>query len=207
MRKLLAFFIATAALGLAGAKADAFTFSFTTVVAGDTPSGSDWATLDVTDGGLDTVNFTLSHNATSASGQFITQLFLNSSLLPGDLVGSFGPAITGITWGYDFTTNVANMFDMIVDFKFVPVDERFVAGQSVSWSMTGTGLTASNFFSLSTPVDGVPPMLGLLRIQGTDGPEGSSKLAPVPEPGSMLALAIGAVAVMARRRRKANSTI
>lgn len=207
MKRFLAFAIAAVALGLAGTRADAFTFSFTNVVAGDTPGGSDWATLDITDGALNTVNFTLSHNATSATGQFITALFLNSSLLPGDLVGNFGPAITDINWGEDYTTNVANMFDMVVKFKYVPPSERFFPGQTVSWSMTGTGLTASNFLTLSTPVDGVPPMLGLLRIQGIDGPEGSSKLAPVPEPGSMLALAFGTMAVLARRRRKAKSTL
>ncbi len=69
--------------------------------------------------------------------------------------------------------------------------------------MTGTGLDSLDFATLSTPVDGVPPMLAMLRLQGVgeDG-EGSSKLAAVPEPTGMLALAFGGMALLGRRRRK-----
>ncbi|GIV03260.1 MAG: hypothetical protein KatS3mg015_2090 [Fimbriimonadales bacterium] len=70
-------------LGMVAAFAPATTkaaiqYDFSILVTGDPPQGtSPFATLIVQDAGTDTVDMTLTHNAGSASGQFLTKLLLN----------------------------------------------------------------------------------------------------------------------------------
>ncbi|MCW5935222.1 MAG: hypothetical protein KIT45_13145, partial [Fimbriimonadia bacterium] len=102
-RKNLLFACLSAGLLFTGAVQSAhalLSYDFTTIHSSSgTPGGpAPWATLTIANNGLGGVNMTLAHNASSASGQFITELnLLASSLGTGSSYTS--PKITGISFG------------------------------------------------------------------------------------------------------------
>lgn len=181
------------------------TFEFTTVVSGDTPSGdAPWATLLCQDTGVDEVTFTLTHSATSTAGQFLTELMLNyDGTIPGNFdIASTNPSVTGAGFGEDAYNDAGSAYDIQLLFETSNSGGlRVEPGDSVVFTITGTGVDCLDFNVLSTPNGDGVGQLALLHVQGTFGQEGSSKIAPVPEPASMAALAIGALGMLARRRR------
>lgn len=88
MRSVWAALLAVCCLALcATANAQTVSWSFDTVISGSTPSGSaPWATLNLNTTGPDTVVGTLTNSSPSGSGQFITELLLNTVGAPGALV-------------------------------------------------------------------------------------------------------------------------
>jgi hypothetical protein len=194
---------ALAAIGgmaLAATDAAALTWNFNVLVTGDMPVGSNWATLTMDDTGPGEVSFTLFHNATSAAPQFLTRLYLNLDPIPGDLSANFGAPIVGISWAEDGFGNAARFFDVEVLLETAQ-EGRLDPGESVSWTMSGTGLSVSAFDKFSAVEGENAPLLALLHIQGING-EGSGKLTVVPEPATLGVLGIGALALL-RRRKKA----
>ena len=177
-------------------------FNFDTVVTGDTPGGaSPWATLTISDAGANTVNFTLTHNATSSSGQFITALWLNMDPFPGNpQIVENSPTILSGQFKQDAFNNAGLDFDGEILFETSNTSgDRLEPAESVSWQITGTGLNESAFNSFS---GGNQQVLAMIHVQGIDpGNEGSGKVAAVPEPASLAAIMMGA-AVLLRRRRK-----
>lgn len=195
----------TALSVLAGAANAAVTFDFSVVYSGDEPGGtSPWATLVIENDGSDKVNMTLTHNSGSAEGQFLVDLYLNMSSIPGDLsVDASDPIIKGYDFGDNFTNNAGQQFDFMISMETTNKgggEFRLEPGESVSWSLSGTGLDESMFNILSDPSGESDPVYALLHLQGIEG-GGSSKLAPVPEPATMAGLGLGVLALARRRRR------
>jgi hypothetical protein len=196
-----------AGLGLLAGLANAtVTFNFDQVYSGDTPGGtSPWATLSISNDGAGQVKFTLSHNAGSTAGQFLTELDLSMTGIPGDFasVTPLDSKISGIDFGDNFTTDAGQQFDYRVSFQTTGSGggvHRLKPGESVSWDMTGTGLTEDVFNTLSDPHGATSPVFALLHLQGIPG-GGSAKLAPVPEPATLSILGIGALGLIRRRRQ------
>lgn len=184
-------------------------FDFNTVYTGTLPDGTPpFATATISDVGVDTVRLQLDHNSGSAAGQFITQLNLNMVTVPGSI--SFSNYVNlnkfnlPITYGENFFTDAGTQFDMKVQFQTSNANggiNRLKPGEFVSVDMTAPGLTASNFLAYSNPVDGMPPVLALLHMQGLPNGE-SGKLEGVPEPATLLALGAGLAALASKRRKK-----
>ena len=168
-----------------------FSWDFNTVISGDTPGGpAPWATLTGTQDGS-SVDFVLTFNDFTGAGEateFLKQLDLaNSNLGAGNTLVSSDTRITSFDFGT--LTDAGLGFDMKMDFNTPNNGNRVVPGDTVLFSITNA--TADDFTS------------GLLHINGTPGNEGSGKVAPgpVPEPASMAALGMGALGLLARRRR------
>lgn len=195
---------AAAALTLAGPSASAIvTFDFEVLITGQMPQGSSpWATLTIEDNGTDTVDMTLSHNAGSAQGQFISKLLLNIDPFADNLTLSHSSTkITGSGFGMDAFNDAGGMFDMYVDFEVSNRDggaHRLKPGESVSWQVMGDGLSEDDFVALS---QGNLNVFALLHIQGING-GGSGKVAPVPEPGTLAAIGVGLAALASRRLKR-----
>ncbi len=195
-------------LGMVAAFAPATTkaaiqYDFSILVTGDPPQGtSPFATLIVQDAGTDTVDMTLTHNAGSASGQFLTKLLLNIEPFPSGLnLTHSSSKITGFGFGLDAFNDASGRFDMFVDFETSNRNggaDRLKPGESVTWQVSAPGLDENDFVALSQGNLNVP---ALLHLQGIPG-GGSAKLAPVPEPASLLALLAGVGALAARRRTR-----
>lgn len=166
----------------------------------DLPAGSSWATLDIVDTALDEVTMTLTHNVTSVEPQFISEIWLNLTAVPGDLATSFSEPIMDISWGDDAITNAGNMWDVHVDMVTAPPEARLNVGDSVTWMMTGTGLDSADFFTLSTQATAPAAYFGMAHVQSITGAD-SGKIVVVPEPASLIALSLGAVALLRRRRK------
>lgn len=195
-------------LGMVAAVAPATTkaaiqYDFSILVTGDPPQGtSPFATLMIQDAGTDTVDMTLTHNAGSASGQFLTKLLLNIEPFPSGLnLTHSSSKITGFGFGLDAFNDASGRFDMFVDFETSNRNggaDRLKPGESVTWQVSAPGLDENDFVALSQGNLNVP---ALLHLQGIPG-GGSAKLAPVPEPASLLALLAGVGALAARRRKR-----
>lgn len=207
--KLLTFAASMAVVGLTNlASAETYTFDFDTYITGDTPAGTSWATLTISDNGADNVLIRLDHNATSATGQFITDLWFN--LDPFVTVTQLNP-----TPANKFNAFVASQnnvgsaglnFDLNQSFKTTNAGggaSRLKPGEFATFELTGSGLDSSDFLSLSS---GNGNFIAMIHLQGIDG-GGSVKLGagenftPVPEPATMGVLGLGLAALLRRKRK------
>jgi hypothetical protein len=173
-----------------------------TLVTGFTPGGTaPWATLTIEDAGTDTVNFTLLHSANSSSGQFIRTLWLNMDPFPANpQMVETSPSVTGVSFDENGINDAGVVFDVQVDFEAANAGgNRLDPGESVTWQFTGTGINENAFDQFS---GGNTQVLAMAHIQGIEG-ELSGKVGAgiVPEPASMGALAIGALALLRRRKK------
>ncbi|MCW5936494.1 MAG: PEP-CTERM sorting domain-containing protein [Fimbriimonadaceae bacterium] len=187
--------------------AQAITFDFDTKVTGDNPVGTNIATLEIVDTAADTVTLTLTHNASSAAGQFISKLYLNVDPYVFLVQSGQTPASKfdgGIQQSLNGLLDAGLNFDLSQEFQVSGANSganRLKPGESVSFMLTGTGLTASSFLSNAVPQGGNrDDVLAMIHLQGIPG-GGSVKLAAVPEPASMAALGLGIAALLRRRAR------
>ncbi|MFQ3610941.1 MAG: PEP-CTERM sorting domain-containing protein [Fimbriimonadales bacterium] len=165
-------------------------FSFNTVHSGGTPSGTpSWAQMTLTDvsGG---VNILITHlaNAPSESGRFVRELYLKFNTLPTGYSFSSSPYITGISLGNYI--NAGLPFNVQVDFKVSPPSQRFLQGNSTSFTLFG--VSAADFAGMNNS--------GMVHIQGLFGGESSKVIAP--EPASLIAMGTGLAGLLGIRRRK-----
>lgn len=175
-------------------------FDYSNVITGATPGGAaPWATLTIANAGPNKVNMTLTHNASSADGQFITELLLNIDSFTGPyMFDIFSPKITSIgTISNDFP-DAGGFFDMQMKFGTSNSNggaNRLKPGESATWSMTGTGLNENSFLADSA---GNASYRTMIHMQGLAN--GQSSKVGVPEPGTMSLVA--GLAFMAARRKK-----
>ena len=117
-------------------------------------------------------------------------------------VGSFAdPVINRGTNAFQAAGD--GLYDIQVMFDNAPPSDRFGAGESVSYTITGIpSLTASSFHFLSAPAGGNGPYFTAAHVQGI-APNGNNSgwITQSPEPASIGALAVGALALMRRRNR------
>jgi len=185
--------------------AASLTFDFNSVYTGALPGGgTPWATVTLTDSGAGLVDMVVSHNGTSAAGQFISNLELNLDPFIGAVSGNatFGETATFNSVSTGSFTDAGTTFDLKVDFNQSNANsgaQRLEAGESVTIQLSGTGLSVANFDAYST---GGTPVRALMHIQGIDGGLSSKVTEGVPEPATMVVLGGAALAAFARRKRK-----
>jgi hypothetical protein len=205
---------AIAALGLlmsAGdqAQASIFTFNFDTIITGPAPSGSSIATLTIADSGLNSVLITLDHNSTSSAGQFITDLYFNLSpystvVQSGQTpINKFdGPLLQGL----DSEQTAGINFDLHQGFEQSNSGggvNRLKPGESVSFTLTGTGISAADFVSTGVPTGGNRnDVYAMIHLQGLPNGQSVKLGSVVPEPATMAAMGIGLAILLAKRRAK-----
>lgn len=168
------------------------TLDFDTIwTSSGTPGGAaPWATLTIMDiaGG---VTMTLTHNNSSAAGQFLSTLNLLATPLPNDISISHSSSfIQGHSFGSYVDAGLN--FNIKIDFKNGPPSARLTPGLSSTWDLLGTGLSEASFASSSTSQ--------MVHLQGIAG-GGSAKII-VPEPASMIALGTGLASLLGLRRRR-----
>jgi hypothetical protein len=182
------------------AKADVVIFDTWTYITGDNGIQPDEniATVTITDTDTDEVTIRLDHLNISQAGQFISSLWMNvSGVTDLSLINTTGDGeLDNFTFDLDGVNNASIKFDMLFDLD-TSQDGRLGPGEFIEFTLSGTGLNATDFLTFG---EGDPEIYAMIHVQGLDN-EGSVKLGAVPEPASMAALAIGAAALIRRRRK------
>lgn len=179
------------------------TFYFTDVVSGTPEGGPTWGILTITDAGGGNVNFSF-ENTSEFDGSFISKLLLNVDPFVTSLTMTWDNVADAEIIGYSFDQDSENDSGSSFDFaiNFDPSDpDRFWKGETVNWSVYGDGLTEDHFNTWSA---GNTERLALMHIQAVDSNGNSAKIQPgdpVPEPASLAALGLGALALLRRRKK------
>lgn len=205
-------YLVLAMIGLgASAQAASLTFNFTELVSGGQPTGSGAiATLSIMDAGVDEVDLTLTHNVSSAFGQYISGLWLNIDPVIGNVFLSNPSPAAKFSGSWQFAMNnqleAGLRFDGYQAFDTSSLNggaNRLRPGESVSFRLTGPWLDAADFLSTAVPTNGGPPnVVAMIQVQGIGPGDGSGHMAAVvPEPVTLVSLGAG-LALIARRRRK-----
>jgi len=181
---------------------------------GQAPSGSTpWITITLNDhGSTGSVDFTLSA-ANLVSSENVSELDLNIvPSLNGDLPLSFTGLVKtgsfttpGISQGNDsFKADGDGFYDLQLSFAVGgTLATTFSNGDTLKYTITGTGLTALSFQTLSTPAGGHGPYVMAAHIQNTTGAgaggsgwvtdsTGGTVNNNVPEPTGIVTASIGA---------------
>lgn len=177
-------------------------WNFTTVYTGGDPGvAGPWFTILIQDGAnAGDVNFTMLNDLpTTGIGalEFPSQLQFSTSTSADTvslLSGSTGVA-GFLTNPPDTVSGPIHDFNLEVDFPLGT--DKLTAPTGASWTLHGAGLDETSFSSHEPPA--------LIHLQGLPEANGSSSWVSTgiaPEPASLAALAIGAVAFLTRRRRK-----
>ncbi len=187
------------------AQSSIFTFNFNTIVTGSTPSGSSIATMTVADSGANQVLITLNHNTTSAAGQFITELWFNISPYQSPVQTNQSPANKfngGLVASQNGVGSAGVDFDLQQSFQTSNAGggvNRLKPGEAISFNLSGTGLDAADFVSLSQ--GNRTDVYAMIHLQGIPGGQSVKLGSVVPEPASLAALSLGAFALIRRKRK------
>lgn len=201
MKSLRSISVLGVVLAISAIGANALVFDLNTVYTGATPTGtSPFATVSITDFAADEVAVTVTANGGWVASQFLSRLWLNVdpftsvSLVSGSVTGA---ATVGSVSSSSNSENggAGNKFDVSVLFEVSNNPGRLTGGETVGFRLTGSGLSAADFNSLTN--NGIP--VGA-HIQGITG--GLSSHVTVPEPGSIAAIVTGVIGLLGLRRRK-----
>ena len=160
--------------------------------------GPVFARLTFENAGLDTVTMTLENTALlpAADGQAISRLLLNVDPFVSGSLSSLSSKLKSWEFKEDGFTDTGATFDLRINFDN-NFNNRILPGDSIVMTATGNGLTENSFDALSVGNNQYPGMVHLISIP----PNGDSAKA-VPEPASMIALGLGALALVRRRKLK-----
>jgi hypothetical protein len=178
-------------------------------------------------GGTGSVTITLDASNLSLSGEFIDEWYINfAGGDPTSLVftpGSGDDAVdilqTPLVDPSVYKADGDGIYDIVFLFANAPPADRFNAGETVVYTVTGAGITAADFDLFSTDTGGAGPYLSAAHVQGTDcvsgigcndtgspDNEGSDWLGAVPEPGALALFSTSLIVAgaLARRRPRAH---
>jgi hypothetical protein len=189
-----------AAFALAGLASAQTTFNFDSILSGDTPTGGPtFASLLIEDLAPGQVKMTLTPSATADPSQFISRLFMNvDDAVTGLTLDSSNSFLQSFVFNSDSQNYGGGNYDLNLNFDIAPPSDRLLAGKTAEWIFSGSGLN-SNSFSFAANNGSY----SALHLQGLDmGGSVHVTAAPVPEPGTMLALGVGAALLAVRRRRQ-----
>ena len=162
--------------------------------------GPVFARLTFENAGVDTVTMTLENTAMlpAADGQAISRLLLNVDPFVSGSISSLSSKLKSWEFKEDGFTDVAGAFDLKITFDNRS-NNRILPGGSIVMTAMGGGLTENSFNALSA---GNNQYLGMVHLISIPPDGDSAKVTAVPEPASMIALGLGALALVRRRKRK-----
>ena len=196
---------------------------------GVAPTGT-WATAEFIDLGTDNVQLTLNVtnnlNPTEFIGEFYFNSIMSTSLLTFTAQAGGGSYADIQKGNNSYQADGDGLYDLLFDFPPFPgpgADKNaFTAGEFVIYNITGTGVSASNFYDISVPGTGSNgPFYAAAKLQGIDcdevnysecaaqgGTTSAWSAGVVPEPISSTLFLVGAATLGYRRFRKnKNKTI
>jgi hypothetical protein len=196
--------VVAAAAAIAVSQASALTFQLNTEFSGgQAPAGPPpWLTATFTQNGANNVLMSLSASGLSGSENAsvwdfnVTPSFVGSlAFSQTSKTGTFTDPT--ISQGEDaFMADGDGKYDIQLAFAVGGnASTVFGAGESVTYDITATGLTANDFNQLSTPAGGHGPFFTAAHVQNTTGAGsgGSGWIAPVPEPSATLLVPLGGI--------------
>jgi hypothetical protein len=203
MKRIAKTLLLAVAVAMAVSQASALTFQFNIEFSGGQAPGGPppWLTATFTDGAADHVSLTLSASGLTGSENVtewdfnVTDSFIgNLTFLKTSQVGTFtDPGI--LQSSNAFKADGDGNYDIEFLFATGSAAARFGAGESVTYDVSATGLTANDFNLLSEPAGGHGPFLSAAHIQNTTGAGtgGSGWIAPgggnnVPDGGATACL-------------------
>lgn len=197
-------------MGVAASSSAAVVVNLSTLINGSPPVGSPpYLSAQIETVSIGSVNFTLTNNLPTY--EFVDNWLFNinsSSTLTFTHTGGVAALTTS---GSNFSNGGSNMKAGLFDIEFHFPSEnsdpfRFHGGEFSTYNVTGFGIVAEDFLSLSVDDLGSPPSQGgwisAGHIQGIPGDlSGSIGTAEaVPEPSTIALLGFAAIALLKKRR-------